>query len=381
VEKRKEITTAPTKPTFADIAKANTPKEAPWTTIQSKAKAKSLAQELAPKKATELSERRVIFLRDTFSTGKTDLSDLILAINLAIKKTGLPEHIRFLRMSYTTTGSISGLLGERATAAMLCPTYNDTLINIARKFDPAIIGVQQAEQWYKLRVHKVSLKRYLATGLKLAQQEIESTQSFTLPLSPFWLGRKETILERYSQKSINYSTIVITVRNKQIADRITANGLFFGGHNHKVDRFWEIGPGEICSKCCEYGHTAYKACKAPPRCYICSGAHDALEHKCPVTDCSARTGKPCIHLPIKCTHCKGAHMATSAYCPKRKQAIEIAKKGQNKIKKGIIEVVIPKRVTQTPDIILNSSPPQVTPESMEGIEVSSSIRELPQPNL
>ena len=138
---------------------------------------------------------------------------------------------------------------------------------------------------------------------------------------------------------------MIIIRNKQIADKISANGLFFGGYNHKVDRFWEIGLGKICPRCCEYGHIIYKACKAAPKCYICAGAHDALEHKCPIIGCSARTGKPCVHLPIKCIHCKGAHMATSVYCPKRKQAIEIAKKGKEKI-----EVIILKK-PQTPYII------------------------------
>ena len=111
---------------------------------------------------------------------------------------GLPDHIRLLRISYTTTGSISALLGEKAIVEMLCPAYNNTLINIARKFDLAIIGVQKVEQWYKLRVHKVSLERYLATGLKLARQEIEATENFTLPINPFWLGREETIQERYN---------------------------------------------------------------------------------------------------------------------------------------------------------------------------------------
>ena len=137
---------------------------------------------------------------------------------------------------------------------------------------------------------------------------------------------------------INFSTIVITVRNKQVANKITANSLFFGGYHHRVDRFWEIGIGEICPRYCEYRYTAYKAYKAPPRCYIYGGAHDALEHQCPIIGCSARTGKLCVHLPIKCIHCKGAHMATSAHCPKRKQAIEIAKKGKNKI-----EVIILKK--------------------------------------
>ena len=157
------------KPTFADMARAKTADEETWIKVQHRTKARPLVQQLAPKKATEPSERRVIFTRDTFLSGQADMSDLLLAINLAIKKAGLPDHVRFFRMSYTTTGAISGLLGDRATAGMLCPAYNTLLINTARALDPAIIGVQKAEQWHKLRIHKVSLKRYLAGGLKLAR--------------------------------------------------------------------------------------------------------------------------------------------------------------------------------------------------------------------
>jgi hypothetical protein len=87
---------------------------------------------------------------------------MLLAINVAIKKMGLPEHIRLLKLIYTATGSISGLLGEKALASMLIPSFNDTLIKIARDYDTAIIGVNQAEQWYRLKVHGVLLSRYFA---------------------------------------------------------------------------------------------------------------------------------------------------------------------------------------------------------------------------
>jgi len=69
-----------------------------------------------------------------------------LAINLAIKKKGLLEHIRLLKLIYTAIGLISGLLGEKASASMLVPSFNDALIRIAREYNTAIIGVNQAEQ-------------------------------------------------------------------------------------------------------------------------------------------------------------------------------------------------------------------------------------------
>jgi hypothetical protein len=60
---------------------------------------------------------------------------------LAIKKKGLPEHIRFLKLIYTAIGSISGLLGEKASASMLVSSFNDALIRIVREYNTAIIGV------------------------------------------------------------------------------------------------------------------------------------------------------------------------------------------------------------------------------------------------
>jgi hypothetical protein len=86
---------------------------------------------------------------------------MLLAINLAIKAMGLPEHIRLLKLSYTATGSISGLLREKALALMLLPDFSDHLIRAVREHDAAVIGVSQAEQWYRLRVHRVLLSRYL----------------------------------------------------------------------------------------------------------------------------------------------------------------------------------------------------------------------------
>ena len=58
---------------------------------------------------------------------------------------GLPEHIRFLKLIYTTTGSISGLLGEKALVSMLIPSFSDALIKIARDYNAAIIEINQAE--------------------------------------------------------------------------------------------------------------------------------------------------------------------------------------------------------------------------------------------
>jgi hypothetical protein len=277
-----EISTTATQKTFAEVLRSAPTQEAeiqktPWITIQRKAK--PLAQDLAPKKATEPSQRRLVFQRLKDAPQNASLPDMLLAINLAIKAMGLPEHIRLLKLSYTATGSISGLLREKALASMLLPDFSDHLIRAAREHDAAVIGVSQAEQWYRLRVHRVLLSRYLVPqGLRVAKQEIEATQGLSLPLNPQWLGNRGAIKKRYENLEIHFSIIVITVRNKLEADRLIAEGLHFGGFNHTVDRYWATGPEEICPRCGEYGHTSYRGCTKPPRCYICAGDHEVSEH-------------------------------------------------------------------------------------------------------
>jgi len=280
---------------------------------------------------------------------------MLLALNKAMGKWGLPEHIRLIKLGYTPTGAISGLLSEKAIVPVIIPAYSDSIIKIAIQFDPAITGIGQAEQWYRLKVHKVLLSRYLGSpeGLRLAKEEIEATQGLSMPLSPQWLANKEEMKRRYDSGESKFSTITITVRNKLEADTLMAKGLHFGGYNHTVTRYWETGPEEICPVCLEYGHTKFRGCTRAPRCYICAGDHEATDHKCPITGCSTLKGKACIHLPVKCIHCKGPHVATSTSCPKRRVAIEEAK-AKKKAAEDLaasrkrIQVVIPVRSQEAP---------------------------------
>src|SRR5271154_146646 len=326
IESKKQSTSIlAKKPSYAGVLAKNIAlppvSQAPWTLIQKK---KPQVQQLAPKKASEPCQRRLILQRPKEAARSANLADMLLALNKAIRQWGLPEHISLLKIGYTNTGAISCLLNEKAIAPMLLPAYSDALMKVAIQFDNTITGIEQAEQWYRLRVHRVLLSRYFNNpqGLQLAKEEIEATQGLSIPLLPQWLARKETILERYNSGKIKCSTIIVTVRNKLEADRLMAKGLYFGGYNHTVDRYWETGPEEICPRCLEYGHTNYRACKKPAKCYICAGDHEANEHKCPITNCTALQGKACVHLPIKCIHCKGSHLAISSSCPKRRAAIE-----------------------------------------------------------
>ena len=114
-----------------------------------------------------------------------------------------------------------------------------------------------------------------------------------------------------------------------------AKGLYFGGYNYTVERYWGLGLEEIYPKCGEYGHITFRGYTKPPRCYIYAGLHEASEHQYPVQTCIAKIGKPCIYLLIKCIHYNGAHLITASYYPKKRSAIEAAKE----VKRAALKLV------------------------------------------
>ena len=57
----------------------------------------------------------------------------------------LSKHIYLLKLGYTGTGAISGLLSKKAIASMIILMYSDALIKVAIPFDVNITGIDQAE--------------------------------------------------------------------------------------------------------------------------------------------------------------------------------------------------------------------------------------------
>jgi hypothetical protein len=82
-------------------------------------KQKSLPRELALKRGLDPINKRILFTR--LETGKKSvvLPNLLLAINLASKKIGLPEYIKLIKLWFTPSKAILGLLKEGATEEML----------------------------------------------------------------------------------------------------------------------------------------------------------------------------------------------------------------------------------------------------------------------
>jgi hypothetical protein len=72
------------------------------------------------------------------------LPDLLLAINLASKKIGLPEYIRLIKLWFTPLKAISGLLKEEVTRDILLNAQKE-IINTVKKIDLFIINVTAAK--------------------------------------------------------------------------------------------------------------------------------------------------------------------------------------------------------------------------------------------
>jgi hypothetical protein len=312
-------------PTFADLAAllATKPGGQEWQEVSQRKKKHQKAKQaetsnLRPAKDCPKEARRLLFRREgPLTAPRSEREDIILAVNRGLAKEGFPGFIRAVDAGYTQTGSVTVLLERGALGTMLLPSYRDSLVAAARQADPAIISAELPEQWYRLKVHGVPIRRYLGCGLALAREEIELGTEFRLKRDPTWLrGSRE--LQNSTKKG---STIVITVGSLEEARKLLVNGIRFGGSRYKAEHYWEVRVDTVCPRCCHLGHRSFKACgDHPPCCFICAGPHEGNEHVCRVVDCRAKPGVACQHMPAKCGNCGGPHTATAANCPAKREA-------------------------------------------------------------
>ncbi|KAL2004445.1 hypothetical protein VTN00DRAFT_5208 [Thermoascus crustaceus] len=196
-------------------------------------------ESLTPVKERNKEARRLLFRREGgLAAPKAEREEVILAINRGLAKENFPGFIRVADMGYTATGAMTVLLERGSLGSMLLPDYRDLLVAAARQADPAVISAELPEQWYRVKVHGVPIKRYLTRGLELAREEIELGTEFQLKRNPTWL-RNPQELKGSEQKG---STIVITVGSLEEAQKLLINGIRFGGSRYRTEHYWELGP-------------------------------------------------------------------------------------------------------------------------------------------
>ncbi len=304
----------------------------PWTKV-SYGNRKNGTHKLAASVKAEQRGRRILFPRKNGGQLKSE-ADLMLALNEALQKARVEAKVRFSRVRYAPSGSISALLTGKADATMLLPSRSNLLIRAAKTVDDAVVGVEVLEQWQRLKVHGMLLERYFGPGkMELLKREVESSTGIPLKATPRWLINEDRLKEQQKTNNKRGSAIVITVGNENVAKQLMASGLRFGGAVKKVEKFWDAGPGSVCMRCCGIGHERLGNCgNRPERCVMCAGEHQASVHQCGVSGCNKGTGKLCVHVVARCANCQGSHQANSSRCPFRAKAEVQARK--NKAAKG-----------------------------------------------
>ena len=324
----------PPRRSYAQMAVSNSAKnttEKAWTEVTSSSRRRKVTTPVMPK--VEPEKRRVIFRRELLSPQKSE-ADLMLALNESLQKAGVPAYTRFSKVGYSQSGAISALLTEKSNAEELISSHSNILIRAAKSVDEGVVGVEALERWQRLKVHGMSLARYLGEGkMEVLCREIESSTGIQLKTLPRWLINETRLEERLESGNGRGSAIVITVGNGVEASKLCSKGLRFGGALKVVEKYWEAGPGSVCMSCAGVGHDRMGECgDRAIQCVICAGAHKVENHKCGVTGCTTKVGKICTHVTPKCANCGGNHQATAFRCPARLKAQ--AESWREKVKKS-----------------------------------------------
>ena len=183
-------------------------------------------------------------------------------------------------------------------------------------------GLEILEHWQRLKVHGMSLERYMGEGkMELLKREVESSTGIELKTIPRWLINEDRLREHQEAGNKRGSAIIISVREDLEARQLCASGLRFGGVTGAVENFWETGPNSVCMTCWGIGHERMGKCgNQPMQGVICSGPHTVEDHCYGVTECNKGKGKICVHVIAKCVNCKRNHTAHSPRCPYRYKA-------------------------------------------------------------
>ena len=77
---------------------------------------------------------------------------------------------------------------QKSSVEQLVGNHSNILIRAAKVVDAGVTGVETLERWQRLKVHRMSLVRYLGEEkIKLFCQKIESSTGIQLKTVPRWL--------------------------------------------------------------------------------------------------------------------------------------------------------------------------------------------------
>ena len=70
----------------------------------------------------------MLFSRSSKNASRKTKKNITLTVNEVLQKADTPSYIRVIRAEYSTTKTVSVLLGEKANADMLLPIYKNRSI-------------------------------------------------------------------------------------------------------------------------------------------------------------------------------------------------------------------------------------------------------------
>lgn len=157
-------------------------KENVWAEVTSNSRKKA---NTPPK--VEAEKKKIIFHQESLFPQKLKV-DLIHALNKALQKAEISTYTQFNWVRYLQFGAISNLYTEKSSIEQLVSNHSNMLISVTKTVDLGVIGVEAIERWQKIKVHEMSLTRYLGKRkIEVLCCKIKSSTGIQLKMIPHWL--------------------------------------------------------------------------------------------------------------------------------------------------------------------------------------------------
>ncbi len=133
--------------------------------------------QLATKSTTKIDcqGRRIFFSRKVFDQQKSE-ADLMLALNEASQKASKGLDTQFSQVRYAPSEAISALFTKKTNRGLLIPRLSNPLIWTVKTVDFMVVGVEIRAHWHWLKIHGMSLARYLGgRKIDVLKREVKSS--------------------------------------------------------------------------------------------------------------------------------------------------------------------------------------------------------------
>ena len=197
-------------------------------------------------------------------------------------------------------------------------------LKAARTVDASISDIVVQQRWKWVRIHNVSLTRYMGKGrdgeLRKLREELEVENSgVRIPAEIRWLGGAK-VRARFQEEKEGTSSVAAAVLGEATFNRLCRYGVRLFGARYGAGACEEVRPNAFCSRCSGWGHIAPHCEAAEPKCSICAKDHEDTNHRCPVEGRKVGSGRLCPHRTTKCANCGGPHGAWADACAAKGEA-------------------------------------------------------------